>query len=103
MLSPGRYISKKLKDILMTDCPEQFGQLASAESMFMAKENLIEFCFYKRTNHAARMAQQMYVERALKVNLRTLQDARMKSVRGGLINQPAVSDPLLHNAIEFSG
>src|ERR1700753_2168918 len=103
MLSPGRDTSKKLKDILMADRPEQFGQLGPVESMFVAKENLIEFCLYKRTNHAARMAQKMYVERVLKINLRALQDARMKSIRGSLINQRAISDPLLHEAIEVSG
>src|SRR4030095_12830335 len=103
MLSGQGYVSKELKNILMTDGPDHLGQFAPAERVCVAKENLIEFCLFKRTSHAERMAQQMYVESVLEVNLGALQDARMKSVGRCFIDQRAVSNPLLHEPIEFFG
>ncbi len=87
----------------MTDGPDHLGQFAAAERVCVAKENLIEFRFFKRTNHAARMALEMYVQSVLEVDLGPLHDARMKSIGRSLIDQPAVSDPFLHEPVEFFG
>src|SRR6476619_8587303 len=103
MLPANGYVLKKLEDILMTDCPDHLGQFAPAERLCVTKENLIEFCLFKRMNHAVRMAQEMYVVRVLEVNLSTFHDARVKSIGRGFIDQHAVSDPLLHEPVEFFG
>src|ERR1044072_2482154 len=103
MLPAGGYVSKELEDILMTDGPDHLGQFAPAERVCVAKEDLIEFCLFKGTIHGARMAHEMYVQSVLEINLGTLHDARMKSIGGGLIDEHAVAEPLLHEPVEFFG
>src|SRR5215207_1195896 len=103
ILPANGYVLKEPENILMTDCPDHLGQFAPAERVCVAKENLIEFCVFKRTNHATRVPQQMYVESVLEVDLSALQDARMKSIGRCFIDQRAVSDPLLHEPVEFFG
>src|SRR5215510_13220996 len=103
MLPANGYVSKELKDILMTDGPDHLGQFAPAESVCVAKENLIEFCLFKGTNHGVRMAQEMYVQSVIEVNLGTLHDACLKGIGRGFIDEPAVADPLLHELVKFFG
>jgi hypothetical protein len=103
ILPANGYVLKELENFLMTDCPDHLGQFAPAKRVCVAKENLIEFCLFKGTNHATRVAQQMYVESVLEVDLGALQDARMKSIGRCFIDQRAVSDPLLHEPVEFFG
>src|SRR5678815_573750 len=81
VLSLARHALEKLGDVLMAQSPDYFGELSSRKGMFVAKENLVEFRLFKRTNHPRRMPEQVYVESILKINFGPLQHRLIQRVR----------------------
>jgi hypothetical protein len=100
-LALGGHVSQKLANVLMTNQPDQFGQLARRVGMLLAKVEPVQPYPLKGVNHAIGMARQVNVKGILKKLFGALQNGRIQGIKSRFIHQQPGRDPFLHLPVKF--
>ena len=103
VLALGGHGAQKLDDVLVADHPDQLGELAAAEGVGVAEEDLVELGLLEGADGGAGVAHQVEIAGRLEVGLGALQGVAAQRIRGGLVDQDPLADPLLEAAVDEAG
>ncbi len=101
--APRRHPFQEAEDVLLADQPDQLRQLAPAEGVVLAEEDLVELGLLEGVDHAAGVAHQVDVERLREVRLGALEDGGIERVGRRLVHQDALPKPILELAVHSAG
>ena len=86
----------------MRDRPDELRQIARAERMSRAKEDLLELGLLERSDDASGMAEEMDVERLSEVLFRAGEDRRIESIGRCLVDQNPIAERRLDLPVKSS-